>query len=208
MESVFFLPLLKSTLKLMKKIAFLFLLIIISSCSDSEGDNVIQNSNRELTILKIDFLTNTFEGGNNFEFNNIPMTNTLPIEETYFTLGDYGNYTLKYTPTNEVIFDGPITWMGGSYDLPLDFDASEFQSTTLNPTINLDSIEYFLPTAEVLAYEGYTNFDYVGVWNSINNLQITNDCLNNNGKIGFVLYTPAIGVFQPEIAYWLVILYQ
>ena len=192
----------------MKKIAFLFLLIIFSSCSDDADDNVIQNQNRELTILKVDFSTNTFEGGNSFEFNNIAMTNTLPIEEIYVAPSDFGNYTLKYTPTNEVIFDGPIAWMGGSYDLPLDFDSSDYETTTLNPSINLDEIEYFMPTADILAGEGYTNFDYASVWNSIKNLQVTNDCLNNNGKIGFVLYTPGLGLFQPENAYWLVILYQ
>ena len=192
----------------MKKIAFLFLLIIFSSCSDDADDNVIQNQNRELTILKVDFLTHTFEGGNSFEFNNIAMTNTLPIEEIYVAPSDFGNYTLKYTPTNEVIFDGLIAWMGGSYDLPLDFDSSDYETTTLNPSINLDEIEYFMPTADILAGEGYTNFDYASVWNSIKNLQVTNDCLNNNGKIGFVLYTPGLGLFQPENAYWLVILYQ
>ena len=192
----------------MKKIAFLFLLIIFSSCSDDADDNVIQNQNRELTILKVDFLTHTFEGGNSFEFNNIAMTNTLPIEEIYVAPSDFGNYTLKYTPTNEVIFDGPIAWMGGSYDLPLDFDSSDYETTTLNQSINLDEIEYFMPTADILAGEGYTNFDYASVWNSIKNLQVTNDCLNNNGKIGFVLYTPGLGLFQPENAYWLVILYQ
>ena len=192
----------------MRKIAFLFLLIIISSCSDDTDDNVIQNQNRELTILKVDFLTHTFEGGNSFEFKNIAMTNTLPIEEIYVAPSDFGNYTLKYTPTNEVIFDGPIAWMGGSYDLPLDFNSSDYETTMLNPTINLDEIEYFLPTADILAGEGYTNFDYTSVWNSIKNLQITNECLNNNGKIGFVLYTPGLGLFQPENAYWLVILYK
>ena len=197
-----------STIKIMKKLAVLFLFFILASCSDDADDNVIQNPNRELTILKVDFLTHTFEGGNSFEFNNIAMTNTLPIEEIYVAPSDFGNYTLKYTPTNEVIFDGPIAWMGGSYDLPLDFDSSDYETTTLNPSINLDEIEYFMPTADILAGEGYTNFDYASVWNSIKNLQVTNDCLNNNGKIGFVLYTPGLGLFQPENAYWLVILYQ
>ena len=136
------------------------------------------------------------------------MTNSLPIEEIYVAPSDFGSYTLKFTPTNQVIFDGPIAWMGGSYDLPLDFNSSDYETTTLNPTINLDEIEYFLPTADILAGEGYTNFDYTSVWNSIKNLQVTNDCLNNNGKIGFVLYTPGLGLFQPENAYWLVILYK
>ena len=192
----------------MKKIAVWFLILILASCSDDADDNAIQNPNRELSILKVDFLTHTFEGGNSFEFNNIAMTNTLPIEEIYVAPGDFGSYTLKFTPTNEVIFDGPIAWMGGSYDLPLDYNPSDYETTTFNPTINLDEIEYFLPTADILAGEGYTNFDYTSVWNSIKNLQVTNDCLNNNGKIGFVLYTPGLGLFQPENAYWLVILYK
>ena len=92
----------------MKKIAVLFLILILASCSDDADDNAIQNPNRELSILKVDFLTHTFEGGNSFEFNNIAMTNTLPIEEIYVAPGDFGNYTLKFTPTDEVIFDGPI----------------------------------------------------------------------------------------------------
>lgn len=198
----------KSNFKLMKKIAALFLLLIFASCSNDINDSVQQNPNRNLTLLKVDFLTHTFEGGNSFEFNNIAMTNTLPIEEIYVAPSDFGNYTLKYTPTNEVIFDGPIGWMGGSYDLPLEFDSSDYETTTLNPTIDFNEIEYFLPTAEILAYEGYTNFDYSSVWNAVKNLQVTNDCLDNNGKIGFFLYTPGVGVFQPENAYWLVILYQ
>ena len=136
------------------------------------------------------------------------MTHTLPIEEIYVATSDFGNYTLKSAPTNEVIFDGPIGWMGGSYDLPLEFDSSDYETTTLNPTIDFNEIEYFLPTAEILAYEGYTNFDYSSVWNAVKNLQVTNDCLDNNGKIGFFLYTPGVGVFQPENAYWLVMLYQ
>jgi len=192
----------------MKKITVLFLFLIFTSCSDNTDENVAQNLNRELTILKVDFLTNTFEGGNSYEFNNISMTNTLPIEEIYVAPSDFGNYTLKYSPTDEVIFNGPIAWMGGSYNLPLDFDPSEFQTTTSNPTIDLDDIEYFMPTIDILTDEGYTNFDYEGVWNSIKNLQVTNDCLNSNGKIGFVLYTPGLGLFQPENAYWLVILYK
>ena len=64
----------------MKKIAVLFLILILASCSDDADDNAIQNPNRELSILKVDFLTHTFEGGNSFEFNNIAMTNTLPID--------------------------------------------------------------------------------------------------------------------------------
>ena len=192
----------------MKKIAALFLLIIFASCSNDADDVIRQNPNRNLTILKVDFLTNTFEGGNIYTFNNVPMTNSLPLEETYVIPGDFGNYTLKYTPTNDVIFNGPISWLGGWYDLPLEYTVADFSTTTLNPTVNLNDIEYFLPTADILAYEGYTNFDYTSVWDAVKNLQVTNDCLDNNGKIGFVLYTPGLGLFQPENAYWLVILYQ
>ena len=90
----------------MKKIAALFLLIIFASCSNDADDVIRQNPNRNLTILKVDFLTNTFEGGNIYTFNNVPMTNSLPLEETYVIPGDFGNYTLKYTPTNDVIFNG------------------------------------------------------------------------------------------------------
>ena len=192
----------------MKKIAFIFLSILLVSCSDDADDNVIQNTNRELTILKVDFLTNTFEGGNSFTFNDVAMSSSLPLEETYVPPSDFGNYTLKYTLTNEVIFNGPLSWLGGSYDLPLEYTADEFEITSLNPTINFNDIEYFLPTADIIADEGYTSFDYTSVWDAIKRLQVTNDCLNNNGKIGFVLYTPGLGLFQPENAYWLVILYK
>ena len=47
--------------------------------------------------------------------------------------------------------DGPIVWMGGSYDSTIRNNSSDYETTTLNPTINLDEIEYFLPTADILA---------------------------------------------------------
>jgi hypothetical protein len=50
--------------------------------------------------------------------------------------------------------------MGRSYDLTLEFSTSDFQTSTSNATIDLNTIEYFMPTTNILANEGYTNFNY------------------------------------------------
>jgi hypothetical protein len=194
----------------MKKILLSLLAVFtLISCTDQDDTLVIPpNNSRDLLFLKVDFQTNTFRGGTEYHFENVAMSPTIPFEETYVTPNDFGNYSLKYTPTNTMVFDGPIVWMGGPNDYPVQHPSTDFQTSQNAASVNLTTAQYFTPTANIIAGEGYTNLNYQAVWDAIKNLEITNNYVSNNAKVGFLLYTPALGAFQPQNACWFVILYK
>ena len=192
----------------MKKLILLLIVALLSSCTSE--DEIIEpiDNNRKLTLLKIDYENHTFLGGNQFVFEDVPMSATIPLAETYIAPSDFGNYTLTYIPTNQVIFDRPIAWLGGNFEYTTTISPTQFLITPTAADINWDEVQYFMPTQNILADEGITTFDYNAVWDAVKNLEITNQCVNANGKIGIILYTPGVGLFQPQNAIWIVILYQ
>jgi len=192
----------------MKKIILFLIVTLLSSCTSDEEIIETVDNNRKLTLLKVDYENHVLLGGNQFEFENVPMSATIPLDETYIAPSDFGNYSLTYTPTNQVIFDRPIAWLGGNFEYVTTISPDQFVITPTAAEINFDEIQYFMPTQNILAEEGVTTFDFNAVWNAVKNLEITNQCVNSKGKIGFLLYTPGVGLFQPQNAIWVVILYQ
>ncbi len=193
----------------------LFLLLIValgfSSCTSDFDDNTPTQQvslDRELIFLKVDYLTNTFLGGNIFTYSNLAMSANIPLLETYVQPVDFGSYTLTFTPTNEIVFDGPINWLGGApNDIAVSYSANDFTTSTTSALIDFSNCQYFMPTENYVLNDGFS-FDYQNVWDAVSNLDITNDIINNNGKVGFFLYTPGLGIFTPEKAQWFVILYH
>ena len=87
----------------------------------------IQEDNRVL-ILKVDYLTFSFEGGNELLFDD---TSSFNISSNYNPPGDFGDIQLYYEEFDELIFDGTIIWMGtGNRSYP----------ETMNPAINFEII--------------------------------------------------------------------
>ncbi|WP_130734557.1 hypothetical protein [Flavobacterium sp. J27] len=157
----------------------------------------------------MDYQTKAFMGGNAFQFNNIPFTNSIPLEEIYIQPGDFGSYTLKYTPTDEIVFQGPIHWLSFSYNYPVSLTPSTFALSNNSAPITLSNAVFFIPTQYYLDSENInTNFDYQEIWDTVKNLEITNQYVNQGAKVGFLFYTPGLGFFQPETAAWFVILYK
>lgn len=195
----------------MKKALLLFLSAgLLLSCSDDTTVDDTPDTTRELLFLKVNFTSNAFEGGKLYEFENVEMGNTIPFEEIVVSPDDYGRYTLKYTPTGDVVFDGEMVWMGGhvEQEVPSQFDAPGIY-TLLNSaaTTNLDEAQYFMPTV----YEGMieeTPVDVTAAWNAVSHLEIVHDYINEGAKVGIQLYTPALGVFDPEPARWFIVLYK
>ena len=187
----------------------IFIILLLISCNKND-DKETNNNTRDLIFLKVDFQTNNFKGANVFQFNNIQFTSNIPFEANYIPPNNFfGNYTLKYIPTEEIVFDGTIRWLGFTYDYPVTSSANTFLTTNQNAIIDFSTAEYFLPTINELNAEGYnTNFNYQEIWDAVKNLEITNQYVSQNAKIGFLLYTPGLGIFQPDSACWFVILYK
>ncbi|UOK41222.1 MULTISPECIES: hypothetical protein [Flavobacterium] len=195
----------------MKKIFFsLIIAFVLISCTDQDDTLTTPSSNtsRDLMFLKVDFQTNAFRGGTEYHFENVAMSPTIPFEETYVPPSDFGSYSLKYIPANTVVFSGTISWMGGQNDYPVQHPSTDFQTSQNTASVNLTTAQYFTPTADIIASEGYSNLNYHAVWDVVKNLEITNQYMSNNAKVGFLLYTPGLGIFQPQNACWFVILYK
>lgn len=177
---------------------------LILSCDKNEEPET-QGETNKLVLLKVDFLTNVFEGGKELEFS---ASSNFTISSTYQAPGDFGSIQLYYSELNEIIFDGTIIWMGtGTMTYPTEIDLPNTFSTTSN-NLPLPNVSMF----ENVMYDEFAYYpdiiEYSNIWNSINNLEIVSDYRNSNpnGKINLFLYTPSVGVGNPAEWDWYIYL--
>ena len=185
----------------MKKTVLLLLFIfILSSCSKGDKDNLTEDYN-SIVILKVDYMTNKFEGGYEQQINSeITDADTIPITIKYKAPGDFGNISLYYKPTNDLLFDGSIIWNGtGAINYPKTFMPAKSYSLLEDP-IAKQKVSTFK------CIFGTPPTDYSSIWNSINNLQIVSNCLDSKKKIDLFLYTPSAGAGNPNDWDWIIVM--
>jgi hypothetical protein len=184
----------------MKKIIFILFVGLIFSC-DNDSEPVIQNEANKVILLKVDFLTNEFEGGLEFEFST---SESFTISSTYNPPGDFGDIQLYYSELNEKIFDGTIIWLGsGETSYPEEINLPE-NFATIDENLELPESSMF----ETVMYDEFAYYpetiDYSSIWNSMRNLEIVKIYRNSNpqGKINLFLYTPSVGIGNPAEWDW------
>jgi len=186
----------------MKKVVlFIFIIGMFFSCGKKEINEATDN----VVLLKVDFLTNAFEGG--IELLFLRSAN-FTISSTYNPPGDFGDVQLYYDEINGKLFDGTIIWMGlGERSFPAQIDLpDEFSDISDSlPLPNPNMFENIMYTEN--AYYPDT-IEYQDIWNSINSLEIVSNYRksNPNGKIHLFLYTPSVGIGDPADWDWYVIL--
>lgn len=178
----------------------LILLIIILSFSSCK--NIDESGVSKVLVLKVDYLTNKFEGGTELTFTkSSPNFNIQPI---YISPGDFGNISMIYQDINELLFDGSIIWMGeGNIKYPRNFiPANRFE-------IVLTS-DYVIPKNgfENVFNPNNTNYDYSQIWMSVQSLVKVREYLSKNPKtpVKLFLYTPSVGAGNPEDWDWIIFL--
>lgn len=184
----------------MKKITFFLVLALLLSC---DSDNESNDETNKVVLLKIDFLTNTFEGGKEFEFS---LSSSFSISSTYQSPGDFGDIQLYYDELNEKIFDGTIHWMGlGEMTYPTEIDIPNTFST-IDDELALPNVNKF----NTVMYDEFAYYPdtikYENIWNSINNLEIVSSYRHSNpeGEIHLFLYTPSVGEGNPADWDWFI----
>jgi hypothetical protein len=184
----------------MKEIASILFAFLMFSCS-SDSEPIVLNEVNKVILLKVDFLTNAFEGGKELEFST---SESFTISSTYNPPGDFGDIQLYYSELDEMIFDGTIIWLGnGAISYPEEIDAAE-NFSRLDENLELPESSMF----ETVMYDQFAyypeNIDYSGIWNSIGNLEIVQNYRNSNpqGKINLFLYTPSVGAGEPSEWDW------
>lgn len=192
----------------MKKLVYfsLFLSFLFVSCSEDYDDNLrLEENASKVALLKVDFLTQTFEGGQELNFD---ATTGFTITANYQPPGDFGSVKLIFNELGQPIFDGTIIWMGlGERSFPETLQSvSDF--ATLSEPVEMPSESMF----ENVMYDEFAYYpediNYSQLWNSIKYLKIVEDYRSNNpdGTIQVFLYTPSVGYGNPaEWDYYLIL---
>ena len=182
-----------------KSIILIFSIFCLFSCSRKNKEVLTENNNKVL-MLKVDYLTNTFEGGKETSYPT--NTSTFTITNQYVAPADFGNLKLKYQELNEIIFDGDIIWMGtGEIKQPQNI----LPATQFNSVVTYDIVN---PTAgfENIFNRGNHTYDYSPIWLSVQGLVKVRDYLksNPNGTVKIFLYRPSVGGGDPADWDWII----
>lgn len=189
----------------MKQLVLILVFSILFFSCDKNNEDDASTSNR-VVLLKVDYLTSTFEGGKELKFSS--EESNFSIASIYNSPGDFGNVALYYKELNQKLFEGTIIWMGtgkmnypSSIDLPAHF--SKLDTNIKQPDTSM--FEQVMYTENAFYPD---TIDYGSIWASIHDLRIVSIYrnLNPNEKIQLFLYTPSVGVGNPLDWDWFVIL--
>jgi hypothetical protein len=159
----------------------------------------------KVIVLKVDLLTNAFEGGKELEFED---AETFSISADVNPADDFGDITLNYEETALPLFAGGIVWMGtGEITYPAFELPGTFETQAALPVPAASDFEYAYEfTGDYFYEEYYTTVNYAALWQSIGNLQLVQEyrALNPDAKIKLYLYTPGIGIGDPAEWKWII----
>lgn len=186
-------------MKTIKQLLILFVFISITSCVDND-DVLPSNSTNKVLMLKVDYLTHTFKGGKELSFSS--QNSSFTVTNEYTPPSDFGNLKLKYSEMNAPIFDGSIVWMGlGQMNYPQDI----LPQSSFNHVLTADYVTPIAGFTNVFNPDMY-NYDYSLVWGAVQGLIKTREYLASNpsGSVKLFLYTPSVGIGNPEDWYWVI----
>ncbi|WP_417352570.1 hypothetical protein [Flavobacterium alkalisoli] len=193
----------------MKK-SFLLLVFaaLLMSCSDTDTDPVNGGSEgNKVLLLKVDLLTNAFEGGKELTF---PDNSNFTISTDFNPAGDFGDITLNYDEVNMPIFAGEIIWMGlGQMTFPESMDASGEFATIQNPVSQPAESQFSLVSVDEPETSPFlSEIDYDAIWAAVDNLAAVKEFRDSNpdAHVNLFLYTPSVGIGDPADWDWIVIL--
>lgn len=159
--------------------------------------NNVPTAQNKVLLLKVDYLTQAFEGGKLLSF---PTTNGFSIASEYQSPGDFGGIVLRYAQNSQMIFSGTIHWAGlGQMDYPQNLDPAASFSSAPNPLPLPESSAF--ATVDYDPYAFYPDpLPLMQIWNAIDNLQLVSAfrASNPNAAINVFLYTPSVGIGNPE----------
>jgi len=190
------------------KILVMGLGLLLVACSDETTAPVEKVKENKVLMLKVDLLTSAFEGGKELTFDE---ASAFTIGVDYESPGDFGGIKLKYQELNAPLFEGTIHWMGRgemSYpeiDTPQSF--ATVDSAVALPAESMLEVVQYLDPAMPLDEWPYLP-EYATLWDAVDNLKLVKDyrAANPNSKVNFFLYTPSVGVGNPEHWDWFIIL--
>ncbi len=180
----------------------IFILTLIS-CSKDNDDIITPSTNQNnVLVLKVDYNTNTFEGGKELSFSS--TISNMTVINQYVPPSDFGSIKLIYQELNETLFDGTIVWNGlGQMNFPQNLlNANQFDRVL--------TADYVSPNSgfENVFNPNNATYNYNSIWASVQSLVKVRQYLisNPNATVKIFLYTPSVGIGNPAEWDWIVIL--
>lgn len=186
------------------KILFLFIIAIgiLFGCSSEHIDIDIEtDAPNQILMMKVDYTTNTFEGGTILGFSK--TTDSFTIINEYDEPSDFGSVKLMYKELNQKLFEGTIVWMGlGKMTFPEKLEPANSFKHAITYDLRYPS-----------GYEDVFNpdnreLDYKRAWLSVQGYEKAREFLaaNPTQKAKMFLYTPSVGAGNPKDWYWIIYL--
>lgn len=163
-----------------------------------------------LAILLVDYETYALQGGNvsHYELCDSCDDEGLPFEAIYQSPMDFGSMKFIYTETGDTVFDATIIWAGrGNIGYPSTFlEPGAFGLETVSEALPPD-VDYYAHDGLPWTPDQDTIERTSRAWDAVNNLDIVHAYAEKPYRVGFYLYPPTLGVFDPSVAQWVVFVY-
>lgn len=184
---------------------------MLTSCNKNKVDPEETPKENKVLLLKINYMTYAFEGGQELIFSErISTSDSLPITTNYKSPGDFGSISLFYQSKNDTLFHGTVHWMGsGEIYYPRQFESIDKFSLLGTPIATPDRSKFQIInySNELWFKEILATADYSRIWSSISKLKVVSDYLKSNKKIGLLLYPPYVGTGETLSTWnWIIML--
>ena len=170
----------------------------------TESDLKDADLHKHILISKVDYLTFRHKGFYAMDVSGKTNSGTeIPFIAEYKPAGDFGSIKLFYNDKSNLLLDGTIIWSGcGRLEFPESFRAG-------------------LPLQDGLSYPGQERFAFIGddgkyttvnderdlrhIWESVSKQkEFQYYYANSSKKVAVYLYTPSVGMMDPNVACYFV----
>jgi hypothetical protein len=164
-----------------------------------------------IAFLILDYNTYNLENAYFAKYKYYPDYDrySIPFKIVYHSPSDSGDILFTYKSTIDTVFYASIWWMGrGRIIYPKILDSANlFTYDTVNVS-HPYSTEYYKYLPEISDELFHSKAD--SAWESVKKLSILKEFakVGNEFRIGLYLYAPAVGLFNPEPAKWIIFLYR
>lgn len=188
----------------------------ISILLDLAGQPNLLETRASYYLLVVDYLSGEFEGGIQVPVNALRLgpRNPMPLDVIYEPPMDFGGIQIVDRYSGSDIFRGSIVWAGsGRMHLPRQLAPPEVfpKSGSSAPAM----FRALMPINDpVLATNGFCrpqrSDELLEAWSSVSNLAVFGELSERYGgiaPIGYLLYTPGVGIGDPADYKWVFIAY-
>ena len=195
----------------MKSIRNILLLlgVMLSLSGYGQDENIIKSGYVNIATLIVDFMTYNFEGGN-ISYYSCPdcPTDSIPFTIDYESPGDFGGVAFKLSSSDDTVFYATIIWMGtGQIYIPNEFSTQTPFINTNTAVAKPGDLRYIAHDGGVITSTSLLNRADLA-WNTIDSLEILKLFADQGFKAAIYMYPPAVGLFDPNEAKWIIFLYH